>query len=449
MRAATFLDRRSLAPPLVALLVSVSATATASAETPHPLPPDQVSSALAVHASSASTVHRVTLPDAIRVGAAQGPGLSVAQAPRAAVIEAQRAAGSLFPILPRATVAVGDRTGPSGRGVEVGVTVVQDISLGGLRGARRNAAAALERLTEADVARARIEAAARSGIAWIAVWEADRIFELRRQGIDQALALLAAAKARVLAGVVEPLSRSVAEGEVAAARASIIEAEGMRFEAATELVFALGLPGGEAVDATGGLGEVFANGSLASEGGIVRPSREHPSVLVAEAQRERALREGQLAQATLAPVVGVGASFVREGTGDRVWSGILSVPLPFARPGAYEAARGRAAADAAEAQAHAARAELGHAMRLAIHDREHMREVHDALEHGALGPMREGLRLSLAQYDAGTLDVTHVLLARQRLRAVEEQLVRSSAEVRRADIRLLRAMGTLVPEVAQ
>jgi hypothetical protein len=40
-----------------------------------------------------------------------------------------------------------------------------------------------------------------------------------------------------------------------------------------------------------------------------------------------------------------------------------------------------------------------------------------------------------------------VLVARQRLRAVEEQVTRALAEVWRADLRWRRARGTLLPAV--
>ena len=146
----------------------------------------------------------------------------------------------------------------------------------------------------------------------------------------------------------------------------------------------------------------------------------------------------------LAPSIGIGASYLREGTGDQIVTGIVSVPLPIVSPGAFEAARQRAYEDTATAMVARARAEVARDVRLALHDREHWREVRDALRSQALQPMREALRLARVQYDVGTHDVSFVLLARQRLVATEEQLARVAAEVQRADIRLGRATGRLM-----
>jgi cobalt-zinc-cadmium efflux system outer membrane protein len=439
MRSRFFRAIRAVALPIAAVSATF-AVAPASAGGEHEKG--------AARPVDAAPPRRLRLAEAIRLGAAEGPGVATAEAPRGALVEAERAAGSLFPLLPRATIAVGERRGSTGAGVELSVGVLQDFSLGGLGTARRETASALARLTEADVARARLDAAARAALAWIAVVEADRLFALRREGLAQAEALLRVVRARVTTGVSDPLELALAEGEIGAARAAVLDAEGLRFEAGMELAFATGQAPGPPIAADGELGDP---GAIAAkneeEAGIAQAAGAHPMVAIAEARREVADREGRLAAAVLSPTLGLGASFVREGTGDRIWSGIVSIPLPFAHPGAFDAARGRAAESAARAHADATRAEVGQALRLAEHDREHMRELHDALTAGALAPMREGVRLASAQLTAGTTDVTHVLVARQRLRAVEEQVTRALAEVWRADLRWRRARGTLLPAV--
>jgi len=439
MRSWFFRAIRALALPIAAASATFAATPAAAGggHVDDAAPP-----------ANGATRRPLGLDEAIRLGASEGPGVAVAAAPRGALAEAERAARSLFPLLPRATIAVGERRGPTGAGIELSVGVVQEISLGGLGGARRDTAAALARLAEADVARAGLDAAGRAGLAWIAVAEADRVFALRRDGLAQAAALLRVVRARVGTGVGDPLELSLAEGEVGAARAAVLDAEGLRFEAGMELAFATGQPAGTAIAADGALGDPGAIGAEnEGESRLRDDANGHPQVLVAAARREVAARERHLAAAILSPTLGLGASFVREGTGDRIWSGIVSIPLPFARPGAFDGARGRAAEESAKAHEDATRAEVEHAIRLADHDREHMREVHDALSAGALAPMREAVRLVGAQLAAGTTDVTHVLVAQQRLRTVEEQVTRALAEIWRADLRWRRARGTLLPAI--
>ena len=386
---------------------------------------------------------RISLRDATRLGAARGPDGTVAAAPRAAVAETKRAADAIFTTLPRATLIAGDRVGPQGSSLEVGASVTQDLPLAGVRGARKEAAATYGRVVEQALALARLDGASRAALAWIDLAEADAVLAYRHEGLAQAEAILRSIRVRVAKGAADPIELSLAQGEVATARAAVLAAEGMRFDAEMELRFALGEAPDAALATAGDLdGIPTAPGDEASL--IRRAEHSHPQLLLADARAEQARREADLSAATLAPTIGVGVSYLREGTGDQIVTGTISLPLPIARPWAFEASRLRAAVDVARAQGARARAELSREIRSALHEREHTRELHDTLAREALVPMKEALRLARAQFDAGTIDVTRVLLARQRLVATEEQTVRALADVRRADVRLMRAAGTLL-----
>jgi cobalt-zinc-cadmium efflux system outer membrane protein len=395
-----------------------------------------------------AAARRLTFREAAQLGAAQGREVAVARAPRSAAADVRRAADHVLTTLPRATLTAGARRTVTGTGLEIGVTVLQDIPLGGVGGARRGVAEALGRVVEADVDRARLDAAARAANGWINLAEADRVLGLRQRSLDHAAGVARTVAARVTSGVAEPLELALARGDEATARASVLDAEGLRFEASMELAFALGLPAGSAVEPAGTLADI-PDVTLDEAELTRRAERDHPLVKLAEARRGAAQRDADLSAAAGIPALGVGAAYVREGGGDQVWTGILSVPLPLSRTWAFDAARQRAVADTAGAHIALARAELGREIRTALHEREHTREVHDALATGALPPMREALRLSEAQLAAGTLDVTRVLLARQRLLAAEELVARGLADVRRADVRLLRASTLLLqPDAA-
>ena len=399
------------------------------------------------HATRAPAVtKRLSLPEALRLGAARGPDVVIAAAPRRAASQAKRAAEAVLTTAPRVAVIVGDRITARGTGLEIGVNVTQDIPLGGVRSARKEAASAYGRVVELDVARARIEGGARAALAWVGLAEAESVFAYRREGLDRAEGILKALRARVGRGVADPLELALAQGDAASAHASLIEAEGARFEAAMELGFAVGEAPETAV-ATAGNMEAIAD-APGDEATLVRRAEQaHPLVLLAEARGEAARREAELSIASSIPTLGVGASYMREGQGEQVVTGTISVPLPFSRPWAFEAARQRVVADVARAQAGRARAELAREIRAALHERDHTREVHDALAREATAPVKEALRLARAQFDAGSIDVTRVLLARQRLCAVQEMTVRALAQVRRADLRLMRAAGTLLDGV--
>ena len=434
------LSRPMSASALAAAVLAITAAARAE-------PPPAVPVGSHVTPAPDPAPKRMGLREAAQLGASLAREVLVARAPRSSAASARRGAETLFTTLPRATVMVGGRRGPAGSGVELGVTVMQDIPLGGVGVARKGAADALAKTVEADVERARLESAARAATAWIGLAEADRVLALRQRSLEHATAVSRTVVARVASGVADPLEQALSRGDEATARAAVLEAEGLRFEAAMELAFAAGLPAGTPVEAVGGLSD--APEAPGDEAALIhRAERDHPLVRLAEARQAAAHKEIDLVAANGIPTISVGAAYTREGTGDQVWAGMVAVPIPWSRTWAFDAARQRAAADTASATVAQVRAELGREIRVALHEREHTREVHDALARGALGPMREALRISEAMFAAGTLDVTRVLLARQRLLTTEETVARGLADVRRADVRLLRASGTLLrPEV--
>ena len=384
----------------------------------------------------------VTRALALRLGAAQGPGVLVATAPMGAAREAGERA-TAFPRPPTLQLTAGYRSGALTPGAELGAQVMQDVSLHGLGDARRDAAGALVRVVDADTERARLDAAARAAFAWIGALEAHEVLRLRTDALGQSEAILAATRARVQSGVGLPFELAMARGDVGAARASMLDAEGVQVEALAELRFALGVSPTLSVTADG---DLYASDERPiDEAAAIRAAEErHPALRLAGARARLAKEEVRLTAATLAPGLGIGGAYLREGTGDQIFTGVVSFPLPLVNPAAYETARQRANQDIAIAQISRTRAEVQRDVRLALHDREHWREVRGALREQALEPMKEALRLARVQYDVGTHDVSTVLLARQRLVATEEQLARVAAEVQRADLRLARATGALL-----
>lgn len=422
--------------PLVVVLLLASAASVASRARAEEGP----------KAAGAAATRIVTRDEALRVGAAQGPGIAVARAPRAGGEQALRAASSL-PRGPIVTAVAGYRAGALAPGAEVGVTAMQELSLQGLGAARTRAARATIAAADADVARARLLAAGRAGFAHTDVLVANAVLALRTDAEAEAQAIVKTARARVGAGVAQPFEVAAAQGDLGMAKAALFDAEGARVEALSELRFALGLPPDTPVDA---VGDLAASDEQAVDGPQLVQAAEasHPSLAATRARANLAKEEAQLAHATLSPPIAVGASYLHEGTGEQVVTGIVSFPLPFANPGAYDAARQTAVADTWFAHADAEAKELARDVRLALHDREHWREVRDALSTQAVVPVREAVRLARVQYEAGTQDISSVLLARQRLLATQEQLVRAQGEVLRADLRVRVASGTLLGSLA-
>ena len=297
-------------------------------------------------------------------------------------------------------------------------------------------------MTRADLARAKLAGAARAAIAWSTAREAEELLALRRAVTIESETLQRLAVARVTAGASMPSEVAMAEGELALANASELDAEGMWTEAKSELRFAVG----QTVDAP-----IVAAGSLDSpaEAPLDEPAAlrtafgRSPLLTLASARREVATTEAALSLAQQTPTVGLGASYMHEGTGDSVWSAIVAFPLPFSRPGAYESARQRGPAAAAAREVELGRADLARAVVLAVHECRHTRETKAALAR-ALAPLESAARMARAQLEAGTSDATTLAFARQRLLAAKERTLHATAEIQRADTRLGLIVGTLL-----
>lgn len=381
----------------------------------------------------------IDLPHAIARGAEHGPGVAIAAAPRRALVSAREASRAFLTIPPRLTVQSGPRFVGGGAGLEIGATLLQDIPLRAVGGARTGVADALLGYTDASVARARLDAMLRSGLAWVGAREATEILTLRRASLADARELLRVMRARGTAGTVTPSDVASADAEVALAAAGELDAEGALVEASAELHFALAVD-----EELLPVGDLAVTDDTPSDDGRAKQLavERNPSVTVARTRTLTAERDATLAHALMAPTISVGASVVREGNGENVVQGIFSFPLPFARPGAFEGARARAQADTEVQTEELEKAQVRRDVALALHERLHTRELRAVLL-GALAPLREAERLARITLDAGTNDITALLLARARRLTTGERSIRAMADVYRADLRFGRAIGQI------
>lgn len=378
--------------------------------------------------------------EAVRLGATAGPGVAVAAAPAAGIADAGAGARALLPTPPHVTISAGARGGATASGLEVSATAIVDIPLRGIGGAREATARSLDGARSADLRRARLDAGTRGGVAWTRAREAKRLLELRGESVTHAEALADFTRRRAGSGTTQPIELALVEGDVGSARSSRLEAEGAVVDALAELRLATAIEPGTPLDPEGDL--CVTDDVLMDEAAALSAAeRDSPDLLLAAANVRLAASEVRLVGASMGPFLGVGATFTRDGFGDRVVSGVLVLPLPFVDPARFDAGRARIAADVATAQVQRTRDELKAAIHVAIHDREHTRELRATLASAALPPLREALRIAKAQLAAGTQDVALALLVRQRVLVAEEQYVRACGEVQRADLRFQRLIG--------
>lgn len=385
--------------------------------------------------------------DALSLGAENGPGVALAAAPRSAIREAGQAAGQLTrpPLL---TLLGGYRRGQGEPGPELGVALSQDVPLRSVGSRRAQLAEASRTLVTQDLRRAQLDAAARAALAWVSGVEAAEILKLRLAAEEQAANVKRMSEVRFQSGAGMPFDVALARADAATAHAAVLDAEGLQVEALAELRCSLGLP---AVAAVEPVGDLYANDDRlpAGPGPTANALAGEPTLGVARARAELARRETALTYAALGPSLTVGASFLREGGGNMVVTGFVGLPLPSVAPAAFDTARQRGLEAVAAADLARVRSEAAKSLSLATHEREHWREVRDVLRDFALKAARQALQLALASYEAGTEDMSSVVLARQRVIATEEQLAQVAGAIQRADIRFARLTGTLMKGRAQ
>ena len=385
----------------------------------------------------------LTLKSAIEHGVTRGPAIIEASRNREAASQFARHPGSSLPSVPQATILAGARS-PYNLpvGPEIVLTVQQEVSLRGLGAARARAADWAARVASSEVDRARLEGAATAALAWIDLLESQGLLRLRTSVAEDAARLARIAEIRVASGVATAVERSLAQAEVGAAQLAILDGEGRATQARLTLSHATGTSMEVMLQADGEL-EHAAEPRLDARA-VVESIGRQPVIRAAEARAGQAAAEGSVAHAIFGPTFSFGASAWREGSGDHAAAAIVSVPLPFFDPARHDLARQAVVATAASSHAVRLRGELERETRLALHERDHTREVQAQLRDGVVMPLRNAVRTAIMAYAAGTNDLGVVLLTRRSALAAEEHLLVAAADVWRADIRLAALAGTLV-----
>jgi cobalt-zinc-cadmium efflux system outer membrane protein len=393
----------------------------------------------ATSSSAQTPMRKVGRNDAWNAGASHGPSVTVARAASVAAGDLSSVATGLT-LPPRLTVMAGPRIGSLGGGLDLTVTALVDMPLRAVGSSRSATAEAIAGAAKSDLARAQIDAGFEAAVAWSRGVEAKEVLATRERGERDLEAILAIASKRFKAGTGLPSDVALARGDLGAAGAATLDAEGNLVDALSDLRFAMGVSPDEALDPTGDL--CTTNDQVVDEKATIADAEANaPLIATAKARSLVAAADVKLIHATSGPLIGFGAQYTRDALGEQIWSGIVTVPLPFVDPARFDSTRAHVAESEAAAEVERVRMLVRKAVRLALHDRVHTREVRAKLLRDALEPLREAVRLAHLQFEAGTQDLTSVLLTRQRLFTVEEQIVRACGAVHRADLALARLLG--------
>jgi cobalt-zinc-cadmium efflux system outer membrane protein len=384
---------------------------------------------------------RLSLAEAMRRAEQHAPTLGPKRAALAGARGVRSAADTVLPTPPRMEVDVGPRwrSQPREVGLEASVGLWQDLSLGGYGGARKGYARALEAEARARLDVGRRDAKSQAAMAWIDARLARELLRIRSDSLKDALEIERIAAARVRAGSTAPSEHSLARALVGRARADLLDARGRGFVADADLRTLIGAAAGAKLQPVGALDA--RDGALDRTRLLAWMRQAQPDIAAAQASAVRSARAAELVESSGRPFIAVGPQITREATGDWLLLGRVSFPLPVVNPAAVEAARSRSEALTAHAEVKAARTLLEHDTLLALEEREHSRELRNALRDGAIGPAREALRQTKSQYQAGSVALSAVLEARRELLLAQERWAEAAADVRRADIALARIVG--------
>lgn len=376
-----------------------------------------------------------------------GPGVVPARVARSEAARTRDAVSFGLSHPPRLGVEVGRRSWSApgnSHGFDVTASLWQDLSLGGYGSARRAYADALSERAKANAEMARRDALARGLNAWVGARYGRELLKLRRESSAAAEELLRIAEARVKAGTAPPAEASLARVVVGSAHAAVFAAEGVIIEADSELRFALALAPDAALSPVGELTQ-SDDRPIDEAGAIEAAQRAHPIVLRARAQALTADSHAEVYAAAGRPFLGVGLSYTREASGDRIIGGAVSIPLPVLNPNVLESSALRAEAAVGKATVADVQAQVAREVRQAVHERHHARQVREELATQAVTPGRDAVREITRRYEAGATELATVLAARREVLVAEEGFLAAAADVQRADIRLEHAVGGPVP----
>lgn len=410
------------------LLASLMLQGPAIAQNVHP-----------AHPEDGRQVVYLSFEEALKRGAQSGPDVIYAKAPSASTKEALRYSNPLFTQVPVMQVQAGPRFSSTNTSPDLTVSLSQPIPLTNTGRAQERLARAEVNFVEKDVELAVLDSAERAGQAWIELAYAEELLKLRHDALEQAKKHLQIVESRMELGAIDQSDLALARGEVASARALVLDAEGQHFLAASELAYVTGLSETQRADVKTLLSDVpiFESTRDGSAGAV------HPALASAEARAEASKQGIDYAKSQQVPTMSFGLQYQREGTGDQIVTGIFTVPLALWKPWRFQEAQARIKYDQARAQTKRVELELNREIERALHEREHATAKYKLLKSSAIPPREQSLRIALAKFEAGEVDFLQVSWAKRELLSEQERLVTALAELHRAHLHLLRSTGAL------
>jgi cobalt-zinc-cadmium efflux system outer membrane protein len=339
---------------------------------------------------------------------------------------------------PRATLSLGPRriAGGGQMGWDATIGIFQELSLGGYGHQLEGYAHAIEQRAHSNLAAVQRDAKVRAGLFWVDARVAREILAIRKDALGGAEATLRIAEARAGVGKSSPAEAALARALLGSVEASVLSAQGDITVADAQLRYVCGI---ELHDPIEVVGSIQSSAQPIDENVVrQRALTEAPELTALRAHARLLERSVGLGRAQSKPHIELGPSVTHEGTGDWIVAGHLSLPLPGVDPYAADNAQRTLEANLAKAHTTVAEQAALREIEIALHEREHALNLRDSLLKGTVEPSQAAVREYQIQYEVGRIDLTTLLAARRELLSARERWAAASADVIRAEVRLLR-----------
>ena len=399
------------------------------------------------HPASAREAEYLTLERALLEAASKHPRLRVTEASRRSTEQAVEAAGAGLRQVPQFQAQLGPRISGGQAFTDVTLSLSQSLPTSNLGRAQKELAHAEQGVLAAELQQAKLEAAFDAGQSYVDLALAEELLDLRSEAAREMEATNRLTNARVQTGEADPGEAALASSEWSVARAAVLAAEDDHYRAAARLAYATGRPSSSRVEVAERLSELFMQAIQDDGTSASAKQGNHPALLAARQVSAASDKLVELTAASQVPTFALGVQYEREGTGDQIVSGVVSVPVPLFRPWRFGELRQRAVADRDRATIDLVRRQLGQAVQDASHELSHAKARLQLLEQEALPASGEAVRIARAKYESGETDLLRLSLARRAHLATRERVADARASFARAQLWLRSLSGQLLEEL--
>jgi len=328
----------------------------------------------------------------------------------------------LLPSNPEITIAAGPRMGPAGRGVDVDVSLMQQVQIAGERGRRVDVAKRLKDVTDADIEQMRwaVHCDVHAGFHRALV-EQERV-RLAERVVTFQQEVLRVVERQIAAGETAPLTLRLAQAEVAQAEQVLVGARQAFLAARLRLALLAGWPFATPPSPTGKFDNPREPPPLSDLSTVARKSL--PSLRAGAARIQEAKARIELANREAWPRPSVGVQYKREGNPGAegvydILMGVLSMPIPSTNLNQGERARAQADLTVAQTELSATRGLLDGQIAEARSEVVAASARTKAYGNEILPRFEENLTLLRRSFELGEIDILALSTGRERFLRIQ------------------------------